>query len=67
MTEDIVTGLFETNMSGAFLQAAYTWMILDFFGVNCVYLYSLTAAFFKIVPFTTPLIVIIIAAVQLLY
>ena len=60
-----MTGLFITNISGAALQAAYTWMIFDFMGVKCVYLYALMAAFFKTVPFTSNFLLGLVASIQL--
>jgi len=34
----------------AIYQAVYTWLILDFAGLDYIYVYSLVASFFKIVP-----------------
>ena len=54
MAIDVIKGLFAMNIVGAILQAVYTWLILDAFGVSCIYLYGLVAAFFKTVPFASP-------------
>ena len=50
MAIDVIVGLFAVTTFGAILQAIYTWLILDMFGVSCIYLYALVAAFFKTVP-----------------
>ena len=47
----MIAGLFIINFKGAILQALYTGMLFDIFGVNYIYLYALMAAFFKTVPF----------------
>ena len=63
IAQEVVSGLFIANMSGALIQAAYTWILLDFFGVKCVYLYSLTAALIKTVPFASTSLVGVVAAI----
>ena len=65
MTREVLTGLLEANLSGAILQAVYTWMILDLMGVKCVYLYALTCAFFKTAPFASTWLVGLVASIQL--
>ena len=65
MTREVLTGLFVANLSGAILQAVYTWMILDLMGVKCVYLYALTCAFFKTAPFASTWLVGLVASIQL--
>ena len=61
MAQEVIAGLFVVNTSGAILQAVYTWLIFDFMGVKCVYLYALIGAFFKTVPFTSTWLVGLVA------
>lgn len=65
MAEEVMSGLFVVNVSGAFLQAIFTWLVLDLMGVKCVFLYALGAAFFKTVPLASTWLVGLIASVQL--
>lgn len=65
MAEEVMSGLFVVNVSGALLQAIFTWLVLDLMGVKCVFLYALSAAFFKIVPLASTWLVGLIASVQL--
>ena len=52
-----IQGIFLSSFQLALHQALYTWMLFDFAGLSYAYLYTLVAAFFKIVPLlSTPLI-----------
>ena len=61
--KELIAGLFVMNVYGALLQATYTWILLDFMGVNCVYLYALFTAFFKTVPFVSVWMVGLVASI----
>ena len=61
--KELIAGLFVMNVYGALLQATYTWILLDFMGVNCVYLYALFTAFFKTVPFASVWLVGLVASI----
>jgi len=64
--KEMIAGLFVINFKGALLQAIYTGMILDIFGVKCVFLYALVAAFLKTVPFMSTWLVGLVSALQFL-
>ena len=65
--EKLVRGIYFANLSGALMQAAYTWLIFDFMDVKCIYLYALAAAFFRIVPHLSTILIALIGAFQLYY
>jgi predicted PurR-regulated permease PerM len=52
-----IQGIFLSSFQLVFHQALYTWILFDFAGLSYAYLYTLVAAFLKIVPLlSTPLI-----------
>jgi predicted PurR-regulated permease PerM len=59
---DSLRGVFSGSMKLAIYSALYTWMIFDWARISYVYLYSLVAAFFKIVPLVSSFMIGLIAA-----
>jgi predicted PurR-regulated permease PerM len=59
---DSLRGVFSGSMKLAIYSALYTWMIFDWAQISYVYLYSLVAAFFKIVPLVSSSMIGLIAA-----
>ncbi len=64
---DSLRGVFSGSIKLAIYSALYTWMIFDWAQLSYVYLYSLVAAFFKIVPLVSSSMIGLFAAFQLYF
>jgi predicted PurR-regulated permease PerM len=64
---DSLRGVFSGSLKLAIYSALYTWMIFDWAQISYVYLYSLVAAFFKIVPLVSSSMIGLVAACQLYF
>jgi predicted PurR-regulated permease PerM len=62
-----VKGVFLSNFKMAIYQALYTWLILDSFSIQYVYIYALVAAFFKIVPLVSTFLLGLLGAIQMYF
>lgn len=52
-----IDGVFTSSFEGALYQAIFTWIILNYAGVEYAFLYCLASAFFKTVPFVSTFVV----------
>lgn len=59
-----ITGVFSYNLKSAVYQIVYTWILLDMLKLKYMFLYCVTGAFFRTLPFVSTLLVGVLAALQ---
>lgn len=62
---DSIKGIFLSSIKLALYQALYTWVIFDCAEISYMYLYTLFAAFFRIVPLVSTSLIGIFGGIQL--
>lgn len=65
MLNETIRGVFNSSIQTAVYQALYTWMLFDMADISYVYIYTLVAAFFKIIPIVSTSFIGIAGGIQM--
>lgn len=57
-----INGVFTSSIESSIYQAVFTWMLLDLWQVEYVFVYCLGAAFFRVVPSVSTVMIGVVAA-----